>query len=79
MKKLLLASVLLTSLEAGPGLAQNRNPGVLPPNSAPHGLTYGEWSARWVKWAVEPPPAKNPLLDTTGANCSGRNVQSWRC
>jgi hypothetical protein len=58
--------------------AQNPNPNVLPPNSAPHGLTYAEWSARWFKWAYEPPPAKNPLLDTTGAKCAnGQSGQVW--
>src|SRR5436853_3928133 len=31
----------------------NPNPGVLPPNSAPHGKTYAEWSAAWFKWAYE--------------------------
>ena len=78
MKKLLLASALLTSLVAGPALAQNPNPGVPPPNSAPHGLTDGEWSAKWAKWAVEPPPAKSPLLDTTGANCAvGQSGHVW--
>jgi hypothetical protein len=53
-----------------PAAAQNRNPGVLPPQSAPHGLTYGEWSARWFKWAYEQPAATSPVLDTTGANCA---------
>jgi hypothetical protein len=59
-------------------IAKNPNPGVLPPNSAPHGLTYGEWSARWFKWAYEPPPAENPLLDTSGANCAnGQSGHVW--
>lgn len=52
--------------------AQNPNPKVLPPNSAPQGLTYGEWSAKWIKWAYEPATADSPLLDTTGANCAKR-------
>ena len=46
----------------------NPNPGVIPPNSHPHGLTYGEWSARWWEWALEQPEALSPLRDTTGAN-----------
>ncbi len=32
--------------------ASNPNPGVVPPNSLPHGLTYGEWSARWWQYAL---------------------------
>jgi hypothetical protein len=35
--------------------AGNPNPGVLPPNSHPQGLTYGEWSARWWQYAVSVP------------------------
>jgi hypothetical protein len=61
-----------------PAMAQNPNPGVLPPNSAPQGLTYGEWSARWVKWAYEATTANSPLLDTTGANCGyGQSGHVW--
>jgi hypothetical protein len=58
--------------------AQNPNPGVLPPNSAPHGFTYAEWSAKWFKWAYEPAPAESPVLDTTGANCAnGQSDHVW--
>ena len=45
--------------------AQNPNPRVLPPNSAPLGRTYGEWSALWVQWAWGTTTADNPVLDTT--------------
>ena len=78
----MVASLGFALLVVLPGLstAQNPNPNprVLPPNSAPHGLTYGEWSARWIKWAYEPPPANNPVLDTTGANCGvGQTGHVW--
>jgi hypothetical protein len=65
------------------GLAQgqpngNSNPGVIPPGSHAHGLTYGEWSARWWKWALEQPAALSPLTDTTGANCAvGQSGSVW--
>jgi hypothetical protein len=56
----------------------NPNPGVLPPHSTAGGLTYGEWSARWFKWAYQPPPASSPVLDTTGANCAvGQSDKVW--
>jgi hypothetical protein len=56
----------------------NPNPGVLPPNSSPQGMTYGEWSAKWFKWAYEPPPAQSPVLDSTGANCAvGQSGAVW--
>jgi hypothetical protein len=42
--------------------ARNNNPGVLPPNSHPHGLTYGEWSAKWWQFVFSLPAPNNPLL-----------------
>ena len=81
--KVLLA-VITPLLFALPAVSQSQslndpNPGVvLTPNSAPDGLTYGEWSAKWFKWAYEPPPASNPVLDTTGANCAvGQSGDVW--
>jgi len=58
--------------------AQNPNPGVLPPQSHPHGHTYGEWSNAWWQWALSIPTPVNPLLDTTGSNCGeGQSGQVW--
>src|SRR5438105_2653789 len=74
----------MAALLALPVLAQSQNPNdpnpgvVLTPNSAPGGLTYGEWSAKWFKWAYEPPPASSPVLDTTGQNCAvGQSGDVW--
>lgn len=33
------------------------------------GATIGEWTARWVTWAVKIPEPQNPMVDTTGAYC----------
>jgi hypothetical protein len=33
--------------------ARNSNPGVFPIQSRPHGLTYGQWSARWWQFALQ--------------------------
>jgi hypothetical protein len=33
--------------------ARNSNPGVFPIQSRPHGLTYGQWSARWWQFAFQ--------------------------
>jgi hypothetical protein len=49
--------------------AQNLDYGVLPPQSNPYGMTYGEWSARWWQWILSIPTSVNPLLDPTGADC----------
>jgi hypothetical protein len=54
------------------------NPGVIPRNARPYGLTYGDWSARWWQWTISIPAATNPLLDATGANCAeGQTGQVW--
>jgi hypothetical protein len=49
---LILILVALALLGATPTLAKDRkgNPGILPPQSKPHGHTYAEWVAMW--WAV---------------------------
>lgn len=49
------------SLQAG-----NANPGVLPPQSHPHGQTYGEWAAAFWQWILSIPADRSPLTDTTG-------------
>jgi hypothetical protein len=40
------------------------NPGVIPPQSKAHGMTYGEWSAKWWQWAYSLPVDQNPFFDT---------------
>lgn len=57
-----LALTLMTSL----ALAGNPNPTVSPPNSNPHGQSYGEWGAAWWQWALWATAAENPVTDTTG-------------
>ena len=32
----------------------------------PYGLTYGQWTVLWWKWATSIPKARNPVLDRTG-------------
>ena len=39
-------------------------------NANAYGNTYGEWSAEWWQWAYSIPAATNPILDTTGTNCT---------
>ena len=51
------------------------NPSVIPPNTKPHGLTYGEWSAKWWQWAYSLPVTQNPFFDETGC-ANGANGQS---
>lgn len=57
---------------------ENPNPSVLPPDSKPYGLTYGEWSAKWWQWAYSIPLSENPLVDETGANAAnGQSGPVW--
>jgi hypothetical protein len=48
---------------------------VLPVQSFPYGLSYGEWSARWWQWAFSLPVDHSPLF---GADCSaGQTDHVW--
>src|SRR4029450_11925551 len=51
-------------------LAQNPNPGVLPPNANAQGRGYSGWSAAWWQWYLSIPTSRHPALDTTGAFCT---------
>ncbi len=66
----------LVGASVSPVWAGNPNPGVIPPNARAHGMTYGEWSAKWWQWAYSLPVDQNPFFDE-GGNCSnGANGQS---
>lgn len=41
---------------------------LLPIDSKPFGLTFGEWSARWWKWLLSVPKNRNPAFDSDGSN-----------
>jgi hypothetical protein len=63
-----LAAALLVLTAAWPVQAQGnlKNPSILPPQSTPGDMTFGEWAAAWWQWAVSIPAPINPLTDTTG-------------
>jgi hypothetical protein len=44
--------------------------GVLPINSHPAGMTYGQWSAAWWQYAYSLPNSSSPLFDATGGRCA---------
>jgi hypothetical protein len=56
--------------------AGNSNPGVAPPQSKAHGLSYGEWGALWFKWAYSfpislyPPNQSGPIDASLGQSGS---------
>jgi hypothetical protein len=72
---LLISSVVVCALAGGKG---NQNPGVLPPNSHSHGMSYGEWGDAWWQWALSIPSDVNPINDPTGADAAiGQTGQVW--
>ncbi len=50
---LMVVGVIVALLGSTMAFARNSNPGVLPPQSHPYGLTYSEWSAQWWQDAVQ--------------------------
>jgi hypothetical protein len=42
------------------------------PESGAHGLSYGQWTAKWWQWLISIASEVNPALDETG-NCAGIN------
>jgi len=77
----LLAALLVSvpSLAPAQALGAGTRGGIaLPPGATAFGLTLGEWSAEWWKWALTAPAAANPVLDTTGEHCAvGQQGQVW--
>jgi len=72
---IILGILVLAPLAAA---AKNPNPGVLPVNSHPYGMTYGEWSAEWWQWALSIPADRNPVTDTSGEFCAeGQSGKVW--
>ncbi|MCK6459332.1 MAG: hypothetical protein L6Q95_05500 [Planctomycetes bacterium] len=69
IRRSFVCAVLLGVLVTAASARKNKNPGVLPPQSSPHGKTYGEWGAAWWEWAASIPADSNPLLDQTGESC----------
>jgi hypothetical protein len=77
-----LSLAVLAALVAFPhGAFTGEEPGkpnrhVLPINSKPYGMSYGEWSAAWWQWAYSLPADGHPLFDT--ADCSeGQSGKVW--
>jgi len=73
---IILGILVLAPLAAA---AKNPNPGVLPVDSHAYGMTYGEWSAEWWKWAFSMPAGQNnPIQDTNGDFAAeGQSGKVW--
>jgi hypothetical protein len=80
-RSLVAAVILLATLlipQQAPAFASpDGKTGILPPGSN-YGMTNSQWSAKWWQWALGQPVATNPLLDTTGAQCTvGQSGPVW--
>lgn len=74
----LVLALGLTIPTSTPQAQSNGNPGVIPPNARPNGLTYGQWGAKWWQWLMSIPAPVNPNFDSTGANCGqGQSGHVW--
>jgi hypothetical protein len=73
---LFIAACSTTFAKPPPGKGNEGNPGILPPQSHPYGMTYAEWSAKWWQWALPMPFDHSPLAET--ADCSeGQSGPVW--
>jgi len=73
---LVLLLGLMTSTSTTPQ-ANSGNPGVFPPNSRPYGLTYGQWSARYLQWEVSIPYDNNPNFVASASCDVGQSGPVW--
>lgn len=72
---LIITFSLVVGLLAGSAsrvYAADPNPVIRSPDTKVQGMTYGEWSAAWWKWAYSIPAAMNPLND--GPDCANGSV-----
>jgi len=73
---ILMVSVICSLVPVTSIIADDINPGVLPPESPQYGKTYGQWAAAWWQWAFSLPASEHPLFDT--ADCStGQKGKVW--
>ncbi len=68
---LAVAGIWLTSAPADDG---NPNPGVLPPQSKPRGLSYGGWEAKWWQALAAIPANPDHPFFVVGAFEGQKNV-----
>lgn len=50
-------------------MADSINPGLYSKDSAPYGIPYGEWLAKWWNWTSSIPSEQHPRDDYTSEKC----------
>ena len=77
MSAFALALAVLNSPVAA-GDKGDSNPRVIPLHEKVGGMSYGEWSGAWWRWAYSFPADTNPVSDTTGAFAGlGQTEKVW--
>jgi hypothetical protein len=69
LRRLVVATMLITAGMATAGTAAAAAPTVVPPNQNVVGMTPSDWSAAWWQYVLQIPADINPATDTSGANC----------
>ena len=80
-RRSILAALALVLGLAIPGtrpLAQSGgNPGVIPPNARPYGLTYAQWSAKFDQWGLALPVEGHPFIVCPDPPDAGQSGPVW--
>jgi hypothetical protein len=71
-----MAGVLVVSPIAASAKSNAGNPGIIPPGAKYHGLSYGEWQAKWWQWVFSLPAANNPIIPG-GDVLQGQSDHVW--
>ena len=72
----LVMSLQASSVATRPAVAAEETAQILPVNSTPNGLSYGEWSARHWQWLYSLPVDAHPLFDTADVS-AGQSGPVW--
>jgi len=75
-----VAALLLAGIGGGAvagAVNISATPGVLPPDSHPHGKSYAEWSEAWWTWAMEFPLDGHPFTDSFTDVTAGQTGRVW--
>jgi hypothetical protein len=77
--KLLCVSLIASlALQLSSALADSENRGGENDSESRRGENGSSLSVQWWQWALSIPTSRNPLLDTTGANCMvGQQGSTW--
>src|SRR5262245_15482958 len=60
----LCSLAMLAAASSALGAGNVANPNIMPPQSHPYDLSYGQWAARYWQWSLSFPATANPAADT---------------